>query len=69
MTSPPRRPAPPPPDSAWPATAPAPLRPLGADGKPAPHTRHGQLDGLDVNETDSQTVFDRFFGLDVPKKR
>ena len=44
----------------WPDTTPMPLEPESL--APAP------IDGLDVNEIDSETVFDRLFGnLPMPK--
>ena len=44
----------------WPDTTPMPLEPESLS--PAP------IDGLDVNEIDSETVFDRLFGnLPLPK--
>ena len=48
----------------WPDTTPMPLEPESLS--PAP------IDGLDVNEIDSETVFDRLFGnlpLPAPRRR
>lgn len=47
---------------AWPDTTPMPLEPESLS--PAP------IDGLDVNEIESETVFDRLFGnLPLPTSR
>lgn len=49
-----------------PPCRPGPVRDLGAPSLPTPLDL---FDGLEVNELDSESVFDKFFGQPVPKKR
>ena len=55
-----------PPDDFWMPSRPGPLRDPAMPTLPTPLDL---FDGLDVNELDSESVFDRFFGKTPPPQR